>query len=450
MTSCDNGSVFADPSKYEFAPSDIPHFVKWFGWTTPPDHLNNDQDLLDRETWFWVSPDALDALNDSVWHAGHGGEAPILLPEDLPSPDGFMLLSNPLSVSDALVEQHVPGWADEMKVALGTVVGVRWTTLSRCALVQLVNGKSLRERLDLEFGTSGKPGVDYVTPPEFVLRPDSWQTMRRPPVEPDDAIRHTTFTSSDGSPLCVAFPGTQVWQWGRRSVSSMSALCGKEEVDEALSRIRPDLVLPLLGEAPEFREYKRGEPPEWIELPTEDEIREVVALKPLYCSEADALLGKLLFCLWSYAAEPLPPSTPRRIMRDIPKVRRVPNRDATGGIRVMTLREVGESGTLTDDERQGRRRPRRHLVRGHWRNHWHPSLLTHRLKWIAPHLRAGKPSDQPIATETRIVRSVQAPADAQTVGGSQPPRASWHQEDDPKVVTADECNSQIGATVNAP
>lgn len=36
----------------------------------------------------------------------------------------------------------------------------------------------------------------------------------------------------------------------------------------------------------------------------------------------------------------------------------------------------------------------RWVVRGHWRNHWYPSLKDHRPVWISPYLKG--PADAPL------------------------------------------------------
>ena len=82
--------------QHEFSPADIGLFAKWLGWTSPPKHYHNDSSLAEQETWFWVSGDALDALEQSQWGQGHDDEVPILLPEDLPAADGIMVLAEPI------------------------------------------------------------------------------------------------------------------------------------------------------------------------------------------------------------------------------------------------------------------------------------------------------------------------------------------------------------------
>ena len=48
-----------------------------------------------------MSPEAVEALEESLWNQSPGGQVPVLLPEDLPAPDGIMLLSNPIRVGAA-------------------------------------------------------------------------------------------------------------------------------------------------------------------------------------------------------------------------------------------------------------------------------------------------------------------------------------------------------------
>lgn len=43
----------------------------------------------------------------------------------------------------------------------------------------------------------------------------------------------------------------------------------------------------------------------------------------------------------------------------------------------------------------------RWIVRGHWRNQWHPSLQTHRQRWIFPHIKG--PEDQPLLVTDKAV-----------------------------------------------
>lgn len=44
------------------------------------------------------------------------------------------------------------------------------------------------------------------------------------------------------------------------------------------------------------------------------------------------------------------------------------------------------------------------IVRGHWRNHWYPSLGEHRQRYIAPHIKG--PSDKPLQVSDRAVEFV--------------------------------------------
>ena len=404
--------MFSDPSKYEFSPGDIASFVKWLGWTASPDHMNNDSDLLERETWYWVSPKAQDALDQSVWNVKDWDEAPILLPEDLPSPDGVMVLGNPmvLNASDSSPATQSSDVPSDVTFALESFIGVRWTSKSDFLVVQSMHGKSMRAIFKAQGSPTDDPDFTFVPDPTKALRPDSWREFDRTSDSSSDfakLLRYVPINCSDGSPLCLLFTGTQIWQWGRRSTPQREPYHALPKEDDIQFRTTPHEYLPLLSPVPPIPFFVEPTPPEYVDLPYEDHIRELVAAPPLYCDAGEAVFARLLHCLWAYAAQPLPPSTPRKIMRDIPKVRRHPDEGKTGGIRVVTLREVGDFSS--EDDPTGRRRPRRHLVRGHWRRHWHPKLQTHRIRWIAPHLRAGRPSDPPMANETRTVRSVHAP-----------------------------------------
>ena len=205
----------------------------------------------------------------------------------------------------------------------------------------------------------------------------------------------------DRSPLWVIFAGPVVWQWGRRSVclddSEMPAI---EDSDMSAATQR------MFGLPTEAAHYQEPLSPELITIPDQDGLRQMVAREALPCRHSDAVAGRVAHCLWAFASKPLPSTTPRRVMRDIPKQRRS---GGEGGIRVMVLREDDEGAPA--GTQSGRRRPRRHLVRGHWRQQWYPSIEGHRTKWIAPHLRAGRPVDSPVSSGTRVVRNVQAPVE---------------------------------------
>ena len=432
--------MFKDRSAYEFAPADIAKFVKWFGWTAPPTHLNNDKDLLDRETWYWVSHEALDALNESLWSESQWQEAPILLPEDLPSPDGIMLLANPLMLPADKVDtptEH-PVWEhpdgrdkdgqflpDAIRRTWENFIVCRWTSTSAFLIVQHAWGTSLQFRLHRELqrrqlverkalytrnqneDIPADCPITYNSPPELLIRPDTWRDITLPPATFEEGYRHTSFTCADGSPLALMFGGAHIWLWGRRSDTTL-----EYNATEAWQRIqagaRPSDNVSLISSIPNESPSLVNVAPELISLPDEGRIRQWVSLPPLPCDPISTLYAQLLHCLWAFASKPLPANAPRHIIRDISKQRRSPSR-ATGGIRVMTLREEGEH---TETAGQNlRNRPRRHLVRGHWRRQWYSSLETHRIKWIAPHLRAGKPSDPPSETSTRTVRRVAAPAE---------------------------------------
>ena len=465
-------------SQREFAPADIALFTKWMGWATRPEHLNNDPGLMEREQWFWVSPEALEALEESLWDQGHADEVPVLVLDDLPSLDGMILLSNPMRISSATSQprqmrqrrkRRLTDREEDTPTGLMNLVAIRWTARGDHLVVQPVYGSSLlaeRQRHDPDVRTEG---LVYAPPPEATLRPGAWQ---QPVNEISQGVRHAPRSCLDGSPLLVLFPGARIWHWGRvarvttqerephalaaldaavaaartkipptvsdtpagddslrSTLDEMARQCGPRgataagfisAMDEAASRgdgaldafdtdFNSALVdhLPIMGEIPDISACMRPVPAELIDLPTEDDMKRLVAREPLTCHREDASLVRLLHCLWGFASLPLPPNAPRRITRDIPKHRRSTNPDDPTGVRVLVLREAPEPGTVSSNG-PGRKRPRRHLVHGHWRRQWHPALQIHRRRWIAPHLRAGHHGDTP-TTGPRTVRSVQPP-----------------------------------------
>ena len=393
--------MFEDPNGYEFAPSDIGEFVKWFGWATPPYHFNNDASLRERETWYWVSASAIDALEDSSWDQGHDDSAPILLPEDLPSLDGIMVLANPLGAPS--VHSSDEGGRRRSRfgpnAALQALIALRWTTTSDSLLMQAAYGSSALDVMEIGRADPALNDLAFNPPPGATLRPDTWKHRQSRGDDEYGGLRAAPRRCSDGSPLWLVFAGPVVWQWARRSTCLDDADMPAVEDDPG-----PAATERLFGLPTAAGHYAEPLSPEAITIPTQTDLRRLVAMDMLPCRDSDAVVARVAHCLWAFASKPLPPTTPRRVMRDIPKQRRG---GGEGGLRVVVLREESE-GVQTSGQ-QGRKRPRRHLVRGHWRQQWYPSIEGHRTKWIAPHLRAGRPADPPVSSDTRMVRNIQVP-----------------------------------------
>lgn len=62
-------------------------------------------------------------------------------------------------------------------------------------------------------------------------------------------------------------------------------------------------------------------------------------------------------------------------------------------VRVIDLRRRASGRATPGGDDEGREYHHRWLVRGHWRQHWHPARKVHRPVWIAPHIKGpeGKP-----------------------------------------------------------
>ena len=82
-------------------------------------------------------------------------------------------------------------------------------------------------------------------------------------------------------------------------------------------------------------------------------------------------------------------STPRPERRRTERAG-LPPRD----VRIVRLRRSLTGDRDAEQEGAGREWRHRWVVRGHWRNHWYPSLNDHRPKWIAPYLKG--PGDAPL------------------------------------------------------
>jgi hypothetical protein len=67
-------------------------------------------------------------------------------------------------------------------------------------------------------------------------------------------------------------------------------------------------------------------------------------------------------------------------------------------LNVVTLRRP-ESNRSGDSE-SSVEWSHRWLVNGHWRNQWYPSLETHRLIWVNPHVKG--PPDKELVLKGRV------------------------------------------------
>lgn len=72
-------------------------------------------------------------------------------------------------------------------------------------------------------------------------------------------------------------------------------------------------------------------------------------------------------------------------------------------VRVIQLRHASQAD-VERGERIGREWSHRWIVRGHWRNQWHPATQTHRLQWIDPYLKG--PEDKPLVVRPTVYEVV--------------------------------------------
>jgi hypothetical protein len=92
----------------------------------------------------------------------------------------------------------------------------------------------------------------------------------------------------------------------------------------------------------------------------------------------------------------------------------LPDRD----VRIVRLRRSLSADR--DAENPSARREWRHrwVVRGHWRNHWYPSIHDHRPMWIAPYLKG--PTDAPLLGGDKVI-VIDAPAEHDDKKSDEPP-----------------------------
>lgn len=74
--------------------------------------------------------------------------------------------------------------------------------------------------------------------------------------------------------------------------------------------------------------------------------------------------------------------------------------DPGAPVHVITVAGRGPEPTSIPGSDTGRRLTHRHVVRGHWRRQWHPSLQEHRHIWIDSHVKG--PADAPLLGGERV------------------------------------------------
>lgn len=104
--------------------------------------------------------------------------------------------------------------------------------------------------------------------------------------------------------------------------------------------------------------------------------------------------ARLLFAIFQLAAqtnlaETAQERTPRPERRRTERAG-LPGRD----VRIIRLRRNAAASSGGGQEGASREWRHRWIVRGHWRNHWYPSLSDHRPTWIAPYPKG--PADAPL------------------------------------------------------
>jgi hypothetical protein len=77
-------------------------------------------------------------------------------------------------------------------------------------------------------------------------------------------------------------------------------------------------------------------------------------------------------------------------------------------VRIVRLRRSIAADRDAEQTGAGREWRHRWVVRGHWRNHWYPSISDHRPPWIAPYLKG--PADAPLIGGDKVT-VLSAPAE---------------------------------------
>lgn len=117
-------------------------------------------------------------------------------------------------------------------------------------------------------------------------------------------------------------------------------------------------------------------------------------------SAATAQLCRSARAMWTLIQQPLAAvgeMTPDRAQRR--RLRK--DNQPPGPVVVVTLRRRSAPTTDQHDDGEQVEWSHRWMVRGHWRNHWHPRLGLHRPMWINDHIKG--PDDKPLVLKEKII-----------------------------------------------
>ncbi|MEU0160253.1 hypothetical protein ABZ154_15765 [Streptomyces sp. NPDC006261] len=103
---------------------------------------------------------------------------------------------------------------------------------------------------------------------------------------------------------------------------------------------------------------------------------------PVEASEEDERFTRTIRAMWLLMQQPLAKISDIEADRATRKRLRRTGREPAA-VRVIELRRPQQSGP-GDGSREFHHQ---WIVRGHWRNHWHPKRQVHRPVWIAPHVK---------------------------------------------------------------
>ncbi|MES8350251.1 hypothetical protein U6T76_12335, partial [Cutibacterium acnes] len=116
------------------------------------------------------------------------------------------------------------------------------------------------------------------------------------------------------------------------------------------------------------------------------------------CPEVGAVMA-LVGATWTLMAQPQVAERRRRDQsrRDVQRATRTG--ESTSPVTIVDLRPL-RTQPATDRDGTGRRLHTRFLVRGHWRQQYHPSDHSHRPRWINSYLKG--PEGAPLKTTDTV------------------------------------------------
>ena len=370
----EDATPYGVPAGATVDPRLMADMVDWFRWLTPGNEPGNNDDVLERETWFFAREDACEDAATAVRTLTPGVPGPLIIPADLPRRDGVVIWARPIGGTASLI-----GEDGEEVVLSAALAAVRWVTTTAGLVIEPYFGGPPSVML-IPTGPPGDMagGADastYAADCDGAVVADAVPLLHRSvlaefPMTPYGGISprmvRTPRRYADGRVMLLLRDRPFLWPWAHPWRTHRR---GEATVHDPFSPRLPRLTSTA------------------VHVPTEAALVAVAQRAPLVVPTwvADALAA--LVATWRQTMLPGRAGLSRPQQRRLPRERLDDMSQDLGGIRIAVL------GDRSEGTQSAQAPPRRHVVRGHWSQQWHSGLESHRVIWIESHPRGGRRGD---------------------------------------------------------